>query len=328
MHMSVGKYLSKKTNLLLKTLVSGGLVTVLFVLVDWDAFLKAIIAADILLIALGGLLVFSGTALSVSRWLPVLHYYGVPLKWSTGFKLYIEGSFFSTFLPTSFGGDAYKFLVLSKRVPEKKSEIAASMIIERGSGFVFLIIFNLLLSPLFLKTIEFSTPLLIMELGILSIFILSILMFAFKTKVESLLDQIFGDKSRFYSKFKVFVHSVTSIRSTQLALLTSFFSILFIVNITIGQLLYLNAFGASVNPLFVLWAVSIIYLGGIIPISLNSIGILEGLSVFLYSLAGVSFEIALAIAVVGRVLAILANSLGGLTYLLSSSIPTDSLFDK
>ncbi len=297
--------------------ISLVLITILFYFVDWNKFLLAIKDAKIIYITLAGLLFFPGILLSVFRWNSILERLNISISKKHQIFLYLEGSFLGNFLPTSVGGDVYKYTVLSKQLPEQKKNILASMLLERGSGFLILFVVNVVLLPFFTKIVFSNVKYLFLE-GFILFGLFSILSIFFFSKYINYLVKKIPFKLSLYDKVFDFLSNIHRIFDRKLTCVTSVYSLLFVINILVGQLFYLKAFGVSANPFYLLFAISIIYITGVLPISLNSIGITEGLSIFLYSFIGISPEVALAVALSGRVCLIIANLSGGIILLVKS----------
>lgn len=316
---------SERCKKILSTLLRFGVSLFLLVwllsMIKWELFWSLLTNANVYCIAIGAFLYFTGIIFSTHRWDLALKRLCIPLEWWAAFRLYLEGSFFGNFLPTSVGGDAYKFLVLNQRYPEHKSDIFASMLIERGSGFLVLFIFNLILLPFFFFVVISNFKLFLLEgFVILGLFAI-IVTFIFRKFILRLLQRL-PIKIRIYEKFINFIDRLIELHDGALIRGTLFWSILFVLNILLGQILYLKAFGVFVNPLFLLFSITIIYIAGVLPVSLNSIGITEGLSIFLYSFIGISPEVSLAVAFIGRVNLLICNLSGGVVYLVRRRIPT------
>jgi uncharacterized membrane protein YbhN (UPF0104 family) len=93
-----------------------------------------------------GLLIMS-QAVAALRWKIILG--DDILPWSYLWRLYIIGSFFGLFLPTSVGGDAVR-AVATARSSERSGRAIASVLIDRGFGVVAIIAYaalGLILAP-------------------------------------------------------------------------------------------------------------------------------------------------------------------------------------
>ena len=59
-------------------------------------------------------------------------------------------------------------------------------------------------------------------------------------------------------------------------------------------------------------------LSKIMPFTINALGIKEGLTIYLFGLAGVNKELSLSVSLVGRFLTILLSLPGGILFLINS----------
>jgi len=302
---------------IIKILISFFLIAYLLYSIEWNIFLSVVANANLLYIIFAGLLYFSGILFSVFRWDIMLKMLGIHITKTLNIRLYLESSFMGNFLPTSIGGDVYKYAILSKQLPNKKQKIIGSMLLERGFGFLMLFAINIITLPFFLNIIFSNKKLMLLEMivfgGGITFFLL------FNKGILNLLNRLFVNFS-LYKKIYEFLVSLRKLFNLKNFLLPSMYSLFFILNILLGQILYLMAFGVFINPLYILFSISITYIAGILPISFNSIGITEGLTVFLYGLAGISPETALAVALSGRVCLIFANLSGGLWLLFPRAL--------
>ncbi len=115
----------------LRLLIGLGVLSYIFSRVDFRAatvrptplLLTAVVAA-------AGLLILS-QAVAALRWRHVLG--NEVLPWSYLWRLYMIGSFFGLFLPTSVGGDAVR-AIAAARSSEQTGRVMASVLIDRGFG--------------------------------------------------------------------------------------------------------------------------------------------------------------------------------------------------
>jgi len=294
------------------------LLVVLFWMVNWKDLIQACESANVILILLGALLFFPSVLESSLRWKLVLDYFKLPISQLRAFNLYLESSFFTNFLPTSFGGDGFKFFVLAREFPNSKKESLSSMVFERGSGFMSLFIVNVLLAIWYLRLLSVNHILLVLECFICATFVAILLFITFRHWAINLLTK-YGIDHRYYGQFLRFVRILSDIKQRSVVLGTTFYSILFILNTALGQFFFLRAFGIqNVSFLYLVFVVTIVQIAGILPISLNSIGVSEGLRVFLYGIVGAPPDISLAVSLIGRFSALIASGSGGILYLFES----------
>jgi glycosyltransferase 2 family protein len=296
----------------IRVLISLSLLVILFSFIHWQVFLDQVKNIRLLLVLATVPMFFLGVYFSTLRWHSILKYLKVSLTKKNAFRLYLEGSFLNNFLPASVGGDVYKYLILSKDRPTQKKEIIASMFFERGAGFSVFIFVNLLLASLFYPSIPENNTLYLLEifisLGAASSLILYVFRKYIAKKCECILSYFVSNKSR----VDIIPFLFEKINKTWI-IPAIIYSFLFTVVIVSIRLCYLFAFGVSVNPIYVLFFTTIIQVAGVLPISLNSLGVSEGLMVFLYTLIGISPEIALGVALVERAVVTIMSATGALT---------------
>ena len=306
-------------NVFIRMGVSVALLSLLFFLIDWNAFIRHIVAANPFLLFIGGLHVFSGVFISTLRWKKVLDFSKILVDRKSAFRLYLEGVFFSNFLPTSFGGDAYRFLALARRFPLQKSEIASSIIFERGIGFIALFIANIVISVIYFDLIRSSALLFGIEICIFIGFALVLALYYLRDQIDSVLNR--GTKHTLLNKLAFFFRTMIGYQRPSLLISTLSYSLLFLLNNTIGYFLFLYAFGVEVSFFYVLFVMTVTQIVGVIPISFNSFGLFEGTSVILYGLVGVDPATIFAAILVGRIIVMLMTSIGGFAYFFTQKKP-------
>jgi glycosyltransferase 2 family protein len=297
---------------IIRAIVSLGLLGVLFSLVEWRSFLDQLKEISLLPVLLTLPLFFLGVYLSVLRWHSILEFLRIPPSKVVAFRLYLEGAFLNNFLPASVGGDVYKYLILTRDKTKSKSAVAASLIYERGTGFAVFIFLNILLIGRFYHLIMQVSGLRIIEILIALIGMTVLVLFIgkeyFALKWETFLAYLSVDSGRF---------SIISFLLEKLAFAwiipAAIYSMLFTAIIIAIRFFCLMAFGVDMDLLTLLFFSTIIQIAGILPISLNAVGVSEGLIVFLYGLVGISPEISLGAALIERVCVILVSSIGALT---------------
>jgi uncharacterized protein (TIRG00374 family) len=124
-------------HVLLRVLVSGGLLAYLVWRADPATIWSHWRAVDLRLFGLALLLQFLGVALSAAKWGLLLRAQGQgqPYRWLL--STYLAGQFASNFLPTTIGGDALRTAQLGRRIASY-SQAGASIFVERLTGFLAL----------------------------------------------------------------------------------------------------------------------------------------------------------------------------------------------
>lgn len=302
-----------------KLIIAVVLLGYLFLKINWGLFLNSLESANIALIIISALMVYLGVYISILRWDVFLENYGFKINKLKLYSLYSIGAFLNNFLPTTVGGDIYKFINLNKSFGNNKKEIASSIVLERGSGLFSLFLINIFLAPFFYKLIISDRRFLFLEAAIFLGFGL-ILFFIKKYRLLLKIEKLIKKEIALINKFNKLIISLFSIKDKKTLIYGIFYSFLFSFAITIAMWMLFYAFGIEMSFFYILLINTVVQIFGLIPISLGSIGITEGLIVFLYSLVGVPIEISLAVALISRVCLIITSSLGGIFYFFDRKI--------
>ena len=162
------KGILKKT---IKILLAIVLIVLLFRYIDIKEFLAKLKEVNSLLILVVFLLYVPSVFISSLKWHLILKgVYGLDLRFLYLVKIYFIGGFYNNFLPSTIGGDGYKFYVLNKNIKNQRKEIFSSIFLERGIGFLMLFIINFIITAFFYHTIVTIKSLALIELILLSIF--------------------------------------------------------------------------------------------------------------------------------------------------------------
>ncbi|MDD4188401.1 MAG: lysylphosphatidylglycerol synthase transmembrane domain-containing protein [Bacilli bacterium] len=305
--------------ILTKTVTAVCLLVYLFSLIQWAIFLDAINSANIFYILISAFMAYVGIYISILKWSVFLKNYGIVISKLKLYSVYLMSSFFNNFLPTTVGGDFYRIISLNKKIPGKKKEIISSIILERGFGFLSLFLINFLLTPFYYKFLLNKSFLLIQALILIGFTLIIILIFKYNLLIR-LKNRLIKKEFAILNKFHNLILSISNIKNKKTLVYGFLNSIVFCLIIAAARYILFLTFNIQVDFFYILLVSSITQIIGILPISLNSIGVTEGLSVFLFSLVGVPVEISLVVALVGRVSLIVTSSLGGLFYFFDNKI--------
>ena len=137
--------------------VGAALVVLLLWRSNASAVLDTIKTADTTDVILGVLAVLTSVVVGAFRWRPFLEELDLSLPVWPAIQLTLVGSFFNAFLPTGFGGDAYKAFRF-RGEPGALSRAGASVLLDRWAGMVGLAVLGLIGSGLLLATGDRSEP--------------------------------------------------------------------------------------------------------------------------------------------------------------------------
>jgi uncharacterized protein (TIRG00374 family) len=296
---------NKKLLVLVKLVFSATLLTVLFLMIDYQELVRAVTAANIFLLALGALFFTVNLSLLVFRWRLVLRQLQIRESLSTLYSLNIAGTFYNHFLPSSIGGDGYKFLVLAQKYGEQKMSIVASLFADRMNGLFVLLVANIVLLPLFVWSFMKEPFFVVTELLIVLTTLALVSLGIFLKKKGT-----FHSTTVLSQKVQDLMQYSTGLTKMRVVLPMSGYSLAFIMSGALWLWVYLLAFGVSVHFLYVLFVFTIAQIAGMVPISFNSMGVAEGILVFFLAFALVPPEVVLLAALTQRTMLMALSATG------------------
>jgi uncharacterized membrane protein YbhN (UPF0104 family) len=234
--------------------------------------------SPLLIVAIGGatgLLILS-QAVAAFRWKLILNDDRLP--WAYLVRLYMIGSFFGLFLPTSVGGDAVRAMATA-RSSERAGRAIASVLIDRGFGVVAMIAYAVLgfvlepgsLAGLASESIGWKAPHLASIVLALAVGGVAVLLLSRSARVVSIWHDgwvIFADLARSPRRLgKVLGLALAS----QGSIVLLWYTLSRGMNLTLPSSMFL-------------WAVPLVSLSALLPVTFAGLGIREG--VWLVLLAG------------------------------------------
>jgi len=247
--------------------------------------------------------------ISTLKWKTALEHYRINIKFHKLFDLYLVGSFFNNFLPTSIGGDSYKFLFLNKKIRGKKAQILSSIIIDRGFGFLTLIMFGLFSGIFFIK--KYYQSYFSISSFFLIIFLILLVFLLFFTGFQ--IKQNFGFS--IINKAIKLVNVILSFRDTKKIFLLVLYSFFFLLIGIFSIYICFLAFNYKISILVLFFIIPLINLSELFPFSINSLGIKEGFGIYLMSIFNIDITIGLAVLLTSRSLVMFGSLIGGIRYL-------------
>ncbi|MGH7930181.1 MAG: lysylphosphatidylglycerol synthase transmembrane domain-containing protein, partial [Candidatus Binatia bacterium] len=132
--------------LLVKLLVSGGLIGYFLTRIHIERFVDTLVSANLSLIAVALVVYFVSQAVSAVRWMVLVRPLGIGAPFKDIASYYLIGMFFNLFAPGTVGGDVSRVYYLLKHqerddqgrtVPVVRA--AVSVLMDRAIGMVVLI---------------------------------------------------------------------------------------------------------------------------------------------------------------------------------------------
>jgi uncharacterized membrane protein YbhN (UPF0104 family) len=319
--------------LLLKIILSLGIVAYLLSQVSLTSFWKALFDARHYYLILAFLLYIIGQVLSAYKWRLLAKILGFRRKFKRFISYYFIGMFFNLFFLGSIGGDVGKAYLLAGR-RDSRMRAGYSILAERftgGMALATIAVIALIASPsinvipLWLKLshwvgvdVEISSP----SIDIITVW-LNIGLIAACVAVWTLvltfplLLPFFPWLTRWASKIKLGDFAIYWSHPKRMALVLIISFCFQVLNIMVFALI-----GMSLNldvPLgYYFVIVPLVDLVSILPISISGIGVREGSYVGLLYLAGVETSQGLAFGLLGLLVVVAASLLGGIIYVFGN----------
>lgn len=261
-------------------------------------------------------ILLANSALSALKWRILLAADGIRQPFGTLLTSYLIGSFFNVFLPSTIGGDAYRIVDVGKR-SARTVNTAASVVVDRLSGFLALAVYGLLFPLVARRYIDDPRFLLLPAAAFAGLIALAFLLWeqailrratrllpaGLRGKVEQVLDTLLGS-IRAYAQRRPVLFSIAGI-----SFLFQFLAIaaVYCLGRAVGLGLPLLPFG---------FFVPFISLMEMIPISVFGIGLRDTGYVWFMLSVGRTRADAAALSVLYVAATVVYVSLGGLLYAL------------
>lgn len=304
----------------IKPAVSLLLYGLIFYSADVSSILYRLGEADLGFVAAGIALYAAGQALSAWKWRLLLEPVRLDVPYRRLLSFYFIGMFFNLFLPTIVGGDAVKAWLLARETGAT-ARSTVSVFMERDLG---------LLALLTIATVAawFAPP---EELVGLPLVALTILLFAgflvanavlLNRGAYALVDRVIAAtplarlRPRAESLYLAIAPYGRAWRVLASAVLLSFAFQAIVIAVV-----FLNA--RALHHDFPLTAVAVfvplISLGGMIPVSVNGLGVREALYILLFGRLGAPTEVSVSLALLYLAVTFVASLPGGLVYALQGA---------
>jgi hypothetical protein len=306
--------------LIVKLLVSIGLLGYLLARIHIERFLNTFAAAKFSYIALALLVYLVTQVISAIRWTALARPLGVKTPFRDMVRYYFIGMFFNLFAPGTVGGDVSRvyYLVRDESARAREQSVttmhaAMSVLMDRAIGMIVLVWLGaagLLLFP------DYAVP----HSARLATFLLSLGLLAGVLITPLLRRLLPADGHQLFVKLRL---AFSAYRKHWRALVNATLFSLAIhlvqawMHVVMGRALDLNvplSFALIVYPLVGTFAA--------IPISLNGLGLREGGYVVLLSVIGIGTEKGIAFGILLFLVVACDSLIGGVIYLFQQSAKT------
>ncbi|MCC6260602.1 MAG: flippase-like domain-containing protein [Anaerolineales bacterium] len=304
----------KRITGLIRALVSAALIAALIWQIDFVEIQEALASFSIWRLWAVPFLFLINMLLSVWRWKILLSQLGVKEKYKRLFKIYLIGFFWSNFLPSTIGGDGYRFLQIRAGHPGKDKEVFSSILLDRAYGFGALIFIHFLTAAFFYQIVISSQILRWVEIGLAGLFVLG----ALAWMQRRLLLKVRLGQWQLFQKLMHKIESVVSIVEKQSKLTVVVCLVISISSVFVGswawQIHYWAA-GQQITLLFSVFTSTLSSIAGALPISVNGLGLIEAAQVVAMKAYQVPEEIVIVVSVSVRLMNLFITLSSALVYL-------------
>ncbi|HEX6212436.1 MAG TPA: lysylphosphatidylglycerol synthase transmembrane domain-containing protein [Methylomirabilota bacterium] len=301
----------------IKPLVTIALYAAVFYWTDAGAILARLRGVRLEFLAAGVLLYGGGQLLSTWRWQLLQQAVGLRVRFLRLAAFYFIGMFFNLFLPTIVGGDAVKALLLA-RESGSAARATVSVFMERNVGLFALLVVAVvaawLAPPVELGGLSLTTLTLLLAVGYVAantvLFSAGLYRATDELMSRTGLERLRPHAASVYT-------AVRPYRSPSDQLVAAVV-LAFAFQIIVIGVVFLTALALSLQiPLSAVAVfVPLVSLAGMIPMSVNGLGVREALYILLFGAIGISAEAAVSLALLYLAVTLVASLPGGLAYLL------------
>jgi len=302
--------MNKTIVILLKTLVSLGLIALLINQVDFKEIVNILKNADITMIIYAMILLTIQVFIATTRWQFVLKCQKIILGFKNTLQILWSGIFFNQAMPSSVGGDVIRGYYLKKK-SITLGRATLGVLMDRLFGMMGLVLLVVASLPLLFKLINDPTArsgMLFIALGIS----LALLLILFTDKLPGNFSHLKVFKG-FYSLSQEGRHCISKNYNGLIIIIISILihliSVVAVMTIAIGLEINVEWGGF-------LLMVPLASLIMVIPISIAGWGVREGVMVVGFGYLGVAPEAALALSILYGLLMLVVALPGGIVWVL------------
>lgn len=309
-----------KTGLVIRLLISLVLLTVVFSFVDLEQLQDVISRIDYLFFFVVIFLTFIDRLIMAYNWRRLILIKKLGLSFGTALTTYLKAGFVGMIFPTGIGADIYRIHYTSKLLGGLR-HVASSVVIERLLGMMASTVFaasGVVLMSIASTESKFDEKILVqifMVLAVLNILFFISMTGKFFRLVNSLLEKIGNYKIA--SKIQSFHHAYQEYGNYRYALLV-FFTLSFVEQSFFVFITYFSALAINIHIewFYFIGILPICQILKRIPISINSIGVQEGVFAYFFTQVGMSVTEAVSLSLLVRFAQWIIFFIGGILYVL------------
>jgi glycosyltransferase 2 family protein len=295
---------------MLKAAVALLLIYVLLRGVDWSRTKQVLDEVHWWALALALVFMVWEILLSTVKWDWALRMHGLRFGVGYLFQVQAQGYFANNFLPTAIGGDAYRAF---KTMPASgyKSRAVSAVLLERVSGLAALLFIGALAAFVLMSDSKAARWYLVCcAIGAMAAIVPSIGLYlgAFKPLTNRI---------RHLSAFEALSHNLDHLRRARREWIYIVGLSLIYQSTSVGLLyFYFMLVGSPIGFAQAALLAAVAGIAGVLPLSINGIGIVEGSIVGVATALGIDYESAVVVAVLRRLMMVALSVLCGISFLV------------
>lgn len=277
--------------------------------VSWVGVREAFAGFSIAWFVLAVFVFWAAQVVSSLRCVYVARALGADLDLATSLRANFIGLWFTQVLPTSFGGDLIKITILNNCIG--LSIGMRTVLIDRISGLVMLLLVLSVQVPLYWIYFEQTHELAFIGLASLGSLFAVVITYAVASLISTKFNLPFGIRQGFE-----LMADVWKLRQGRLLVEQFWTSAVIHIHGVLSFMLIGLAFGIYIDFVEYVLLVPVIFLLSLIPFSFAGWGVREAAAIWVFSMAGIPKESALAISVGFGVLLLLSGAPGFIAWVL------------
>jgi uncharacterized protein (TIRG00374 family) len=301
-----------------RLVISAGLIAYLVIRLDFGQIVNHLRGVAPGPLLLGAAMIFGMTFTNSIRWKVILAAKGIRMPLGKLLYYYLMGIFFSSFLPTSVGGDVARVVAVARET-DKRADAFASVVIERLQGFFILLPVGLVSIPFVAgRLTEWR---LVLVVGIITVLVFAVAYILLLRPVARRLFGLLGPVLNLLERFrarerleKAHEAIVTYSGSNQAIYGGLALSLLSKLSWILGCYFVGRAFSLNLAFTTLMLVVPVVELVRMVPISISGIGVREAAFVTMLRQFGIEDSLGFAFAVVVYVIFFGFGLVGGILY--------------